>query len=368
MTTGHPLYPHLEQLAGAASVFSVIDLETTGWSPRDAEIVEVGVVQINTRGELLGEYDTLVRPQWELRQTGTHGIGAADVAAAPAFAEVAGYLAALLDGTCLVAQNKPFEIRFLTKAYESLGGRFNPGNALDTVNTRREVGEGKGTLGHLCEVYGVAVDESLTHCALYDARLTTEVFLRGAGRLASWLAEPCAIEFASSSKPASLPRGVSGSQFAFAPDMAAAEGQWELVPPGKSFSIPGKRTGKAATPREYGDLGLIADNWLDEAEEYILPEQGIVVITGKHPEFTRAELFEALGGMGLVGKKTIVKNTSLLLVGDKPGEAKIAGAAERGIPTLHVTDLPKLWTDSTLPPGAAARPSSELPESWDRQH
>ena len=352
MTTTHPLYPHLEQLAGDASVFSVIDLETTGWSPRDSEIVEIGIVQLNTRGELVGEYDTLVKPEGEVKQTRTHGLTDEDVANAPTFAEVAGVVKSFLDGTCMVAQNKPFEIRFLSKAYENIGGQFNPGNALDTVNTRQKPGEGKGKLEHLCQVYGVDVDESWTHCALYDARLTAEVFLRGAGRMASYAVEPCSVEFAGSSGPAGLSRGLPGSQFE--PNAAEAEAQWQLVPPSKAFHIPRKRSGGIPTPKEYGDLDLIADNWLDEAEEYLLPEQGIVVITGKHPEFTRAELFEALADMGLVGKDSIVKHTSLLLVGDRPGKTKITGAAERNLPTLHVTDLPKLWTDSTLTHGSPA--------------
>ena len=104
------LYEHLTNLAGEAKVFSVIDLETTGFSAQFNEIIEIGIVQVTTRGELVREWDTLVKPKGEVKGTSIHGITDTDVVDAPSFESVAAPLAKLLHGTCMVAQNTPFEI------------------------------------------------------------------------------------------------------------------------------------------------------------------------------------------------------------------------------------------------------------------
>lgn len=55
--------PTLEEvdLPLSETTFVVIDLETTGGSPRDSKITEIGAVKIRG-GEIVGEFQTLVNP------------------------------------------------------------------------------------------------------------------------------------------------------------------------------------------------------------------------------------------------------------------------------------------------------------------
>ena len=71
--------------------YAVIDLETTGYSPKHHDrVVEVGIVRIDPDGNRLREYCTLINPHRDMGATHVHGISATDVAGAPAFRDEAG--------------------------------------------------------------------------------------------------------------------------------------------------------------------------------------------------------------------------------------------------------------------------------------
>src|SRR6266567_420222 len=101
-----------EELADAP--FAVVDLETTGLSPRlHDRIVEVAIVRVSPGGAVEEEFATLVDPGQDTGPDHLHGIAPADVAGAPAFAEVIGDVAGLLRGAVLVAHSARFDADFL---------------------------------------------------------------------------------------------------------------------------------------------------------------------------------------------------------------------------------------------------------------
>src|SRR4051812_39649959 len=73
----------------AAVTFCVVDLETTGGSPVDARITEIGAVRMRG-GERLGTFQTLVAPREPIPRTATHLTGIDDrlVAGAPTIEQV----------------------------------------------------------------------------------------------------------------------------------------------------------------------------------------------------------------------------------------------------------------------------------------
>ena len=78
------------------SGYAVVDLETTGLRPSwHDRIVEIGIVLLDPDGEQEVTWETLVNPQRDLGPQEVHGIAAADVLAAPTFADVAGPVADL---------------------------------------------------------------------------------------------------------------------------------------------------------------------------------------------------------------------------------------------------------------------------------
>ncbi len=161
--------------------FAVVDLETTGFSPRLGDrVAEVAVVLVDDAGRVEDEWCTLVNPGRDLGPQHVHGITAADVALAPTFDRVAPSLLRLLDGRVLVAHNASFDTRFLRAEL----GRAGVAAAIDPLAclcTQQLAGRwltGSRSLAACCATVGVRHDG--VHSALGDARAT-------AGLLAHYL-------------------------------------------------------------------------------------------------------------------------------------------------------------------------------------
>ncbi|MGW6004368.1 exonuclease domain-containing protein [Oerskovia enterophila] len=154
--------------------FAVIDLETTGFSPRQHDrIAEVAVVLTDTAGRVQDEWCTLVNPERDLGPQHVHGISAADVSLAPTFAVVAPHLARLLEGRVIVAHNASFDTRFLRAEFGRVGLPVGI-DPLACLCTMRLAGtflpSAPRGLAICCELAGVVHDGA--HSALGDARAT----------------------------------------------------------------------------------------------------------------------------------------------------------------------------------------------------
>ncbi|MHB8078959.1 MAG: 3'-5' exonuclease [Candidatus Krumholzibacteriia bacterium] len=105
--------PHLRRTL-ADTVFTVVDLETTGSVLGVDEIVEIGALTVRG-GHVVDRLSTLVRsrrplPPWVRRLT---GIRSADLRDAPTFPEVAPGLRDMLAGAVFVAHDVRFDLPFL---------------------------------------------------------------------------------------------------------------------------------------------------------------------------------------------------------------------------------------------------------------
>src|SRR3954454_9923654 len=161
---------------GAVVTVAVIDVETTGLSPRTDRIVELGVVLLDDRGEVEAEFETLLNPGRDVGPTNLHGIRAADVVEAPTFADVAPYLRSLLTGRVVVAHNALFDLRFLGRELARAG---QPAELPPTLCTMRLAplffGPGTRSLQALCGFVDIPLVHG--HAALHDARATAELML-----------------------------------------------------------------------------------------------------------------------------------------------------------------------------------------------
>src|SRR5437868_11180851 len=101
----------------AEVTFVVVDLETTGGSPNDSAITEIGAVKV-CGGEVLGEFQTLVDPGTEIPPyiSVLTGITTAMVMAAPRIGAVLPAFLEFARGAVLVAHNAPFDLGFLRAA------------------------------------------------------------------------------------------------------------------------------------------------------------------------------------------------------------------------------------------------------------
>jgi DNA polymerase-3 subunit epsilon len=157
--------------------FVVLDLETTGASPNDCAITEVGAVKYRG-GECLGRFETLVNPGVPIPPfiTVLTGITEAMLVPAPPIDEVLPPLLEFIGGAVIVGHNIRFDISFLDAAstahgYPRLGQR-----RVDTIGLARRLLRDEVPdlrLGTLARHLRVSVEPC--HRAYADAAATAEV-------------------------------------------------------------------------------------------------------------------------------------------------------------------------------------------------
>lgn len=157
--------------------FCVVDLETTGGSPADSRITEIGAVKYRG-GERIGVFETLVDPQVPIPRFITHLTGIDDLAVAgappiewalPSFSEFA-------RGCVFVAHNARFDFTFLNVALARLDYEPLPPPPVCTARLARRIvwpDVPNVRLGTLAQYFRTAVKP--THRALADAEACAEV-------------------------------------------------------------------------------------------------------------------------------------------------------------------------------------------------
>lgn len=158
--------------------FVVVDLETTGGSPSECGITEIGAVKVRA-GEVLGEFQTFVNPGEPIPAfiSVLTGITDAMVRDAP---RVEPALLAFLEfaaGSVLVAHNAGFDISFLKAACARADRDWPRFPVVDTVHLARQLvtrdEAPNHRLGSLAVLFGAATTPD--HRALHDARATVDV-------------------------------------------------------------------------------------------------------------------------------------------------------------------------------------------------
>ena len=168
--------------------FCAVDLETTGGSPRDSAITEVGAVKYRG-GECLGTFSTLVDPGMPIPRFITHLTGIDDlmVADQPPIEAVAPALAEFLEGGVFVAHNARFDFSFVNTTLDRLGYPPVPAPPVCTARLARRLvwpDVPNVRLQTLAEYFRVPVRPN--HRALPDAMACAEVLhrlLEAGGRL-----------------------------------------------------------------------------------------------------------------------------------------------------------------------------------------
>lgn len=95
--------------------FVVFDTETTGFSPVNDRVIEIGAVKVRN-GKKLGEKTWLINPKrsipWYVENV--HHISSEMLKDRPTFAQVYPEFLEFIDGSVLIAHNAPFDIRMMS--------------------------------------------------------------------------------------------------------------------------------------------------------------------------------------------------------------------------------------------------------------
>ena len=159
--------------------FVVVDLETTGLSPRTSRICEIGAQRVRALA-LEDAFETLVDPRVALPAvvSSLTGIRAEALRGAPRSQLAVRRLLAFAGDAAVVAHNARFDLAFLDREVELLTGRRIAAPVVDTVwLARRLLGERakKVGLASLAHFFGVSTEPC--HRALPDARATAEILV-----------------------------------------------------------------------------------------------------------------------------------------------------------------------------------------------
>lgn len=150
--------------------FAVIDLETTGFSPRADRVVEMAVVHTNANGVVTDEWVARFNPERPMGATFVHGIRDEDVQDQPLIGDVIPDIIERLQGRALVAHNAPFDMGFLRAEFTRCGWRVPEVPVFCTLDasTRYLPHLNRRSLDECCGAVGI--DFHSVHAALSDAR------------------------------------------------------------------------------------------------------------------------------------------------------------------------------------------------------
>jgi DNA polymerase III subunit epsilon len=150
---------------------AVIDIETTGLFPLCHDrVVEVAAVVLDSDGQVVREFVSLVNPGRDIGPTSIHGLTAEDLHHAPQFNEIAGALVEVMQGTVAVAgHNVRFDQEFLESEFARIDALAPQCFSICTMQLA-----GGGRLSDCCSQYGIPLSGECHH-ALADARHTARL-------------------------------------------------------------------------------------------------------------------------------------------------------------------------------------------------
>ncbi len=171
----------MESSAVAFTNFTAIDLETTGRDTSKSEITEIAAVRVRD-GKITETFSSLVKPDVPIDAgaAAVTGITEADLAGAPAFAEIWPRFKEFAGADVLVAHNGyQFDFPILSRMVHETGDKFGA-ITFDSLPLARDLVPTSRKLGDLARHFGI--DPGNSHRALDDTRALALVMLE-LGRL-----------------------------------------------------------------------------------------------------------------------------------------------------------------------------------------
>lgn len=159
-------------------MYAIVDIETTGGSPKFDKITEIAIYLYNGQ-KIVDEFITLINPECNipLYITNLTGITNQMVADAPRFCEVAKQIVELTENRLFVAHNAVFDYNFIKKEFSQLGYHYKRKQLCTLKLSRKLIPDQKSySLGKLCSKIGIPLENR--HRASGDALATVKLLER----------------------------------------------------------------------------------------------------------------------------------------------------------------------------------------------
>jgi len=158
--------------------YVVFDIETTGFSPVNDKITEIGAVKI-VNGEKIAEFSELINPQIPIPPNITEltGITDAMVKSADTIDKVLPRFIEFVGSSAVVAHNAGFDVSFIKHNAKEIGAKFAP-EVFDTLALAREIFPDihNHKLNTVAKHLGIKLLNH--HRAVDDSAATAEIFLK----------------------------------------------------------------------------------------------------------------------------------------------------------------------------------------------
>lgn len=306
--------------------WAVVDVETTGFHPRQARVVSVAALAVGDDGNVEGSFSSLLNPGVDPGPTHVHGLTTEMLEGQPTFGEIVEQLNGVLEGRTLVAHNVGFDYAFLAAEAELVGAELPVDTVMCTVELARRLNLGTENLRLETLAAHWGVTQMRPHDALDDALVLAQILkpaLAGAHDRKAWLPV----------RPVSRRRWPNG--------LVTHD---ELRP---------LKTVASRLPCSYQNPGrFIAGRPL---------VQGMRVALSSEVTHTYEELIERILHAGLAYADTVDQQTSLVICDElDPEQGRGYQAGENGIPLVGDADFMSLlqrvvggtgveqFTDATL--------------------
>jgi DNA polymerase-3 subunit epsilon len=138
--------------------YTIFDLQATGVNSDD-RLVEIGLLQMDHRGDTVRKFETLLRPERDIPNSSVHGITETMVEGAPLFSEVADTVYEFMSKTdLLLAFNLPLKWRMLGYAFMHASLPIPKTRAECLLNFFRRVAPNSPRkLKNICTTHGVSL-------------------------------------------------------------------------------------------------------------------------------------------------------------------------------------------------------------------
>ena len=157
--------------------FTVLDIETTGFSPEYDEIIEVSMLRVHN-GEISDTFSTLIKPSGEINEyiEKLTGITNEMVSSSPSIENIIPDIKAFLADDIVVGHNVSFDVNFLYEKFQQILEEPFSNDYLDTCRLSRHIMPDlpHHRLRDLVEALQISVDGF--HRALADCYTTLSVF------------------------------------------------------------------------------------------------------------------------------------------------------------------------------------------------
>ncbi len=192
----------------------ILDTETTGLSPVDHRVVEIGCIELINHVATGKEYHAYINPERDMpaEAEAVHGLSSEFLSTKPLFAAIVEDFLAFIGDAPVVAHNAGFDMGFINAELKRLSrAPLSPDRAIDTVLlARRKFPGAQASLDALCRRFQIDTSARSKHGALLDAQLLAQVYLELVGGrepgLALALSETAAVNVTAAERVAREPR------------------------------------------------------------------------------------------------------------------------------------------------------------------